>query len=422
MPSPTTGGGALTSWTTLRHLADRGHETNCLVLHDPRYYDPSSLDVRERIERVRAAGVDVVPIVSRAGSVIDSASRSPGARLRRLWRPGTLELAPHAVDADAVAEAVDDLRPDAVFVYHFEALAASGRIRSAPRLAAVGDPSHLPALYRWRADWPSPRAARTAVHLQARLRTQPRLLVEELRRCEAYGAFAAHHAAWFRRRGAAACAYLRTPVPDPLAAAPGEAGAAPAPGERPRLLLLGHLKGIATLEGLGVFARMLPHLDEAFGRNGYDVRVAGGFEPPAALRHALDHPAVEFLGHSEEPGPELLGAHALVVPTSIPLGIRVRILTGFSYGCCVVAHSANALGIPELVHEENALLAGDPRGLAACVVRAVSDAPLRGRLEAGGRQTYERHFAPPVAAGRIEEMLEALAARRGEPAAAGPVR
>ena len=242
--------------------------------------------------------------------------------------------------------------------------------------------------------------------MQAILRKQPPAMATLLEGCASYGAFAAHHAEWLRRHGAPRCLYLRTPVPDEAGPGWAEARHRRAHGEPPRILLLGHVKGIVTIDGLRVFARMLPFLDAAFGRDEYRVDVVGGYDPPAELAEAFRHPAVRRHGHTDRPAPWLEAADVLLVPTSIPLGIRVRVITGFSFGTPIVAHRANALGIPELEHERNALLGSSPEELAAAVVRVANDGELRGRLERGARETYEQYFTPPVAAEAIMRLLD----------------
>ena len=233
-----------------------------------------------------------------------------------------------------------------------------------------------------------------------------------LEECAAYGAFAAHHAEWLRTHGAPRCAYFRTPVPDE--AGPGwHAGRVRHRSDGPpRILLLGHLRGIVTIDGLRVFARVLPLLDRALGPDGYVVDVVGGFDPPPELAAMFEHPAVRRHGHAEDAGAWLQRTDVLVVPTSIPLGIRVRIIAGLSFGTPIVTHSANALGIPELEDGVNALLGGSPEEIAAQIVRVTSDDVLRDRLERGARATYESHFCPPVAAGAIAEALHASARLR----------
>ena len=410
VPNPTASGGAVTAWTILSELAAQGHEMTTVVLVDPELYDPTDVDRGERAARVRELGGDVVEVESRSASYFRSRPRGAVQRVRRAWRPLDEELYPNLVDGAAVAGAVEETGAEAAFVYHFEMLAASGGLRI-PRLAAVGDPPHLSALHRFREQLPDPRALRGAVRLQAQLRHQPGLLVRFLSECEASGAFAAHHAAWLRARGATGCRYLHTPVPDP---GPPLAGGGSA--ERPTILLVGHMKGVVTLEGLRLFAReILPRVERELGPDGFEVRIAGGYEPPPDLARALDRPSVRRLGHVEGMEDELRAAHVLLVPNSIDLGIRVRVVTGFSFGACIVSHRANARGIPELDHGRNALVGDSPEALAAQVLEALGDPALRRRLGEGARETYERRFAPPVAVGELAETLERIAG--GVPAA-----
>ena len=392
----------MTAWTILTHLLERGHEVAVVALQDPEHYDPTGAGLGARAGAVRALGADVVPVVSRATDFFRTRPRGLRNRFRRAWRPSDAELLPNLVDRDAMHAAVRATGADVAFVYHFEALAAS-RDLPIPRFAVVGDPPWLSLTYRLREAMPSLRALRGIVRLQAMVRRQPALVVRLLNECDASGAFAAHHAAELRRRGARGCEYMRTPVPDP-------GPVVRTLDAKPRLLLVGHMKGVVTLEGLTLFAReVLPQVERELGADGFEVRIAGGYEPPRELRLLLDRPSVRFLGHVEDAADEFRSAHALVVPNSIPLGIRVRVITGFSHGCCIVTHDANAYGIPELRHEENALLGSSAAELAAAVVGAVRDRELARRLRRGARETYERFFTPAVAGGALADTLERIA-------------
>lgn len=404
IPNPSTGGGPLTAYTVLRHLLESGDDVTVFALHDRDYHDAAGAELSARISHLREVGAEVVPIPSNAAAAVDAAPRDLRSRIRRSLRPPLDELYPHAVDAARVRTAVSQTTCNVAFVYHFEALAGSRELEI-PRVAGVGDPSHLPAYYRWRDALPSRAALRQTIRVQAIMRTQPRYTAALLEECTAYGAFAAHHAEWLRAHGAPRCAYFRTPVPD-------EAGSdclarrRPRPaGAPPRILLLGQLKGIVTIDGLRVFEQVIPRLDEAFGPDGYVVDVVGGGDPPRQLSRLFEHPAVRRHGHADGAGAWLQQTDVLAVPTSIPLGIRVRIVSGFSWGTPIVAHAASALGIPELQDGVNALLATSPREMGEQIVRLVNDGELRERLGRGARATYERYFSPPVAAEAIAQAL-----------------
>jgi glycosyltransferase involved in cell wall biosynthesis len=408
VPNPVSGGGALTAWGVVSHLVEAGHEAIVFPLLERDFADPTGAGVDDRLARLEALGAQVEPIELRHAS---AARRS----LRRLWRPSDAELFPSLGECERVAETVKRAAPDAAFVYHWEAVAATRGLRGAvPRLAAVGDPAHLPALYRWRdlVRAGDPAALRGALHLQARLRAQPGLMVRLLRECETVGAFAAHHAAWWRRKGILDCLYLRTPIPDAVGPSWREARDSARREGRPRILLIGHLHGTATRQGLRAFVQAaLPALEQGLGAGGFEIRIVGGFDLPPELREALARPSVRFVGHADPPDEEFLAADVFVVPISIPLGVRVRILTAFSYGCCIVTNEVNALGIPELAQGENALLARNGTGLAAETLRALADESLRRELEGGARATFERSFSLPVAGGRIVGLLGELAGK-----------
>jgi glycosyltransferase involved in cell wall biosynthesis len=404
----------------VRHLRAVGHEVEVVVLEDAAHGDPGSTQ-EARVARLRETGAAVHLVPSRAGELYAEMAPGAGQRLRRAAAPSEPELFPQLLDADAVAALVRGLEPDVAYVYHWEALAASRGLRgTVPRLATVVDLPQLSALYRWRRTPGrlSKDGLSRLLWLQGRVRRLPPLMVTLLNECEASGNFAAHHAAWLRRRGARDCQYFRTPIDD--LAGPGWRSRRRRDNGRPRILLIGHLRGISTLEGLDVFAaEVLPRLEQKLAPDGFEVRIAGGYEAPEHFARAFDRPSVRLLGHLEEPAEEFEGADALLVPTSIPLGTRVRILSAWSFGCPVVAHESNAQGIPELAHDRNALLARGGDSLADAVLRLVGDSDLQARHEDDGRRTYEDFFAPAPAAGRIEETLLALAGARDSRVAAG---
>jgi glycosyltransferase involved in cell wall biosynthesis len=405
-PNRTTGGGALTSWSVMHALLDDGHSVGACILVG-RHTGPGAYGHADHLRAIERLGVAVEVVQLPDATPADRTGVSL-RRLRRGLAPPLSAYYPTAAASTAAAtrEAVRRLEPDAIFAYHFEPLAAlrAGPSLGVPLVAGVGDPSHLPAYYRWRLSGRSGvpvGEARRALQVLRNSLWMTYYMRRMMTACDVVGAFAAHHAQWFKRIGVHQCQYFRTPVVDEGGAKWAERRKE-AVSEKPKILLIGHLAGIATLSGLYLFAReVLPVLEAELGTNGFEVHVVGGYEPPTDLATLLSRPSVRMRGQIEPADDEFLSCHVLVVPTPIPLGIRVRIVTGFSFGCTVVAHASNALGIPELRHGENVLLARDGASMAEMVLTALGDSSLRQRLGAAGRNTFETFFAPEVAGRRI---------------------
>lgn len=406
VPHPGLQGDPMICWGILRQLRDAGHRVTVVLLEEP---DPHARREQAAMRGpLEAAGIPCVTV----------AAEPPAAR-RPHWavllRPRLEDFYPNATMAPGTAQAVAALRPDVVIGFDFRALAALGPAGGAPRLGAV--PSWNPAakMGRWRhalpASW-SWTYARTTLGL-LKLWHEPRFLVELLNRCDAAGHFAAQHAAWAQAHGAPHCRYYRMPLVDPAAPARAAGRSAARRGAKPRFVMVGRLSGTLTLAGLHVFARqMLPEMERRFGADGFEVHIIGRDTLPPALAHRLNRPAVRVRGFVEDLDAELAAADAVLVPNPVNFSFRVRMLTVFAYGCCVIAHEANIAGTPEFVHGENVLLGCDGRALGRLAWEAAQDAGLRARLGQRARATYERWFHPAAEGVGVLEDVERLAERR----------
>ena len=231
-----------------------------------------------------------------------------------------------------------------------------------------------------------------------------------LRSFASVGVFSGHHAEWARRHGARAW-YAHYPMPD-LAGRDWreQRTAAQAEVGPPRILMIGHLRGIGTISGFHLFVpEILPALTRELGEDGFEVHLVGGQDPPPGFVEGLRHPAVRLRGQISDPADEFFAADVLLAPNPTTTGASARILSGLTFGSCIVAHTDSVVGIPELAHGSNSLLAADGAGLARETLTALRDQGLRERLGDAARGLYESSFSPPVAAGRIVEELERLA-------------
>jgi glycosyltransferase involved in cell wall biosynthesis len=380
-------GSTIAAWTILEEMRAAGHDVTAVLLPAPELLGES---VAQQLEAIGELGVEV--------RLVDvPPATAPPTRagfVRSLLAPRDEELFPAARARAQVREALEDA--DAFLAFGIEAIAAS-----AGNARAVAVLSHPPGVSRRiRARYgPTISLYERSFLLHADRRT-----AALLRQFDSVGVFSDHHAAWARRHGVRAW-YAYYPMPD--LAGPGWRAkrAAGKPNPQPRILLIGHLRGIGTVSGFHLFVpEILPRL------TGCDVRVVGGHEPPAEFREPLSHPPVRLLGPIEDPAEEFFRADVLLAPNPTTTGASARILSGLSFGCCVVAHTDSLVGIPELRDGENCLLAADGPGLADATMRALADRELRDRLGQAGRELYERAFSPPVAARRLVRELEELAA------------
>jgi glycosyltransferase involved in cell wall biosynthesis len=409
VPNPWEAGGPLTHWALLSALLDRGHRVSFVAL--PWDSPPSEA----RLTALRSRGAEVVVLPPPSHRFSRGRSQERRRYLRSVLWPGDETLFPTAASAPALAHTIRELEPDFVVAHATNAVSAAAGL-PLRKLALVSDPPGLSRRLRTRWDPQYPwRLGRD--ELLYRLGSASfayradRRFVQLLRRFDSVGVFGAHRAKWARRRGVKAW-YAKSPIEDGAGSDWRARRAGAEPNTKPRILLIGHLRGISTISGLHVFAdEVLPELERELGPEGFEAHIVGAHDPPASLRAALEHPAVRLRGHVEPPDDEFLRADVLLVPTPVETGPRVRIVTGFSFGCCVVAHAANRLGIPMLEDGVNILLADSP-GLARATLTALADPTLRTRLGEAGRGVYEENFTPELAGGRIAEELERIASAR----------
>lgn len=416
LPQPSSNGGPMTCWAIMNQMLASGHRVTAVSL---RYPNASFAEMeRQQVIRDQGAGLILVNTdedeATHLGS--DTHHNGLGPKLGRLLWPDPAHVFGTAHLGFRMGAVLEEISPDAVFVYHWDTLATTHGLRVAPRMAGVGDPWHLPGLRRWQQVAPRPSLdyLKWSLATLRGLYVYPKSMVELLNDCETSGCFQAQAAEWLRRKGAVGCRYLRSPVVDACGSQWLELRNAAPPRDKPKILLgPSNLEATSTSAGIRLFAtEILPRLEHQLGADGFEVHVVGEGKPPAELARVLPHPSVVLRGRVEPADNEFLSSDIQLVPTPFVLGIRLRIVTGFSFGCCVVAHTNEVVNIPEMAHERNALLASDGRGLAEAIIRAVRDPALRQRLGANARKTYEENFHPRVAAARIVAEMERLGRER----------
>ena len=119
-------------------------------------------------------------------------------------------------------------------------------------------------------------------------------------------------------------------------------------------------------------------------------RVVGPDPAPELAR--LAGPLVEITGRVPDVRPYLKSAAAVCTPMTAGTGIKNKLLEAWAAARAVVATPLACQGLPA-IHDNNALIAAKPAGLAEQICRLLEDAELRRRIGAAGRQTVQNHFS-----------------------------
>ncbi len=394
------GGGGITAYSVIRSLLQAEHKVS-LVTFDS-FVSSSGKSAQEHVKHLKDLGVRV-EILSGQGQL------APLSVLQKFF-PRDEDLFPSLLQRKKIGNTLDSIKPDALFMYHWSPIAAAYGYHQVPKLGLVGDPAHLPQLFRKEflrrhkylplsevKTWIKDRTTMPKL-----IKWQSKLLLD----CDLSGAFAAHHAELFRKLGVRNCHYFRTPTPNSVSSQIST----PKPPKL-KILHIGHLQGIATLSGIELLANeVLPYLEKYLSKGSFECHIVGGhYESiPHNLKKGLEKPSVVVRGQVTPADREFQTSHIILVPTPIELGIRVRIITALSHGSCVITHVANTKGIPELKHDENSLIGRTGEELGRLCIEIANDPSRRERIEKNARRTYEDCFSLETAGRAIVRGLEDL--------------
>jgi glycosyltransferase involved in cell wall biosynthesis len=390
IPNMGFGGGDVTSYAIAHSLIELNYNLVILVIKDASFLSKETLDVYTKL--LEQNGAEVVFLKPQISDETPECYKKAGLSLTR------------AVEIWANYE-----KPDLMIAYHWDAAYAISMVQDCKKIALVGDPIHLPTIFRNRYNQkgyfgfnyrgfrriPEQISKAFKKYKQANLQisVQTRAMVSILDNCDCSGAFAAHHARWLDRRTQNGCSYFRTPVKSEVVAENLKYHK----DAIFRILLIGHLKGTATIYGLRLFfGETLPTLLKEIKHQALEVRVVGGFFdslPDDLKKQMLSYDCVKIMGQVVPADQEFLNSDLVVVPTPIKLGIRVRIITAFSFGCAVVTHISNKAGIPELVHKQNCMLSTNGRNMAKDIATVMRSHDLKQKIGLNAFQLFEEKFS-----------------------------
>jgi len=160
---------------------------------------------------------------------------------------------------------------------------------------------------------------------------------------------------------------------------------------------------------LDAVARLDPDLPVTVALAG-DGPLRGELESRVAADPALAS-RVRFLGYRDDV-PVLLGATDLVLHTSLADALPTTLIHALAVGVPAVATDVG--GIPDIVTASTGLIAApEPAAVASAVEKLASDAALRSRLGAAGREVFLERFEARGWVSRLRGVYDRALADRG---------
>jgi glycosyltransferase involved in cell wall biosynthesis len=394
VPEPSTGGGGNWNSSLIRHLAKAGRR----VTHVAVIGKHESIRVNEdAIQAYKKLGVDVIVLPYKR---VGRKQRGVVRNIKALVNPSFEDLWPDEWESrSAVIATLGKIRPDCVLPFAFDAVLYTHGLRCAPRVAFLAEGPHINTYINWRYDPPTEPGISTdyigySLRMLLLKSLQESLYIRLIRDLRVAAFAGPHYVQWAHRKGLSNAVFITTPVPDPVGAQWEHLRSAAAQNTKCKILVIGHLHSTSNKAGLPLlFCEVLPALEKLWGQERFEIHIVGRNEAmPSRFDSFRAHPCLKFRGPLFPADGEFLSSDILLVPIPVKTGSRVRIINGFTYGCCIVAHTANALGIQELKHDHNVLMGETGIDLAQQIIRAAGDPQLRRRLGENGRRTYERFY------------------------------
>lgn len=177
----------------------------------------------------------------------------------------------------------------------------------------------------------------------------------------------------------------------------------------PRIVHLGGMRTTANRIGLQRFLEICwPRIKQACSLPPelWIVGSLSGISDDLCLR--LEEAGAVCTGFVEDLNSLLRAYDIHIVPWEHNTGTRTRIPLALNHGQALVSTRAAAACLPEIRHEENALLSDSLEQMTEHILLLLSNNERRQQLAAAGRQTFQRNFTRAALQPRFNQFLESI--------------
>ncbi len=333
------------------------------------------------------------PVIDDEGNISRVAN---GNLWKNIIRPNESEFYPGARFSAIVKKVLSEISPDIIFAWAADAIVAASDYHNEHLIGLVTDMDFLVRRYRRKYSKTEPglkpfmrKFLTQAIELKF-----PMLYLQVLNRCQKIVCSANHHAEWLKSKNIKNVKYFPIAVPDRSGIGWNiRKASALQSTQPPKVSIIGNVNGIATLSGLHFLVdEMMPSLSQIAKQTKFELHLIGGGELDSSLTKALNYPWIRRRGWVGDIQEEFISSTIMLVPIPIPLGFRTRIAEAFSYGTCVVAHSNNGLGMPELKNSINILMSQNGGELVHEIGECLANNQRTRNLGEAGRYTYVNSY------------------------------
>lgn len=417
IPQPTSEGSAIHIWTILKAMQELGHKVNLLVYGTTEYYYESGWTNPHKeglVKTLESRGYEV-KILPKKRITTEKSKGGFGASLihaiKRLISPLPIDFYEGPYYRKEIGEYASEIKADAVVAYSFEATsAACASINGIPIVASTVDLDHVVRrLRKPKIKSLAPKMIAKDLYERVMLMRLSSVEVTLLNQCNHAFSHAAQHCQWLKKHGVKNLVYLPVAVPDNTQLYFNQKKDINSPL---RIIMVGAVNATATRMGLRFLTQeMLPSLNALWQKTrAFELQIFGGGKMDEKFRKKLNYEWVKIMGYVEDIGSQFYHSDLLLVPTPDNVGFRTRISEGFSFGCCVITHTANTLGMPELKHMENCLICRTSSDFTSAISKCLESKELRQRLSSAARKTYEEKLDGRKVGERIVSTLEKVIA------------
>jgi len=167
------------------------------------------------------------------------------------------------------------------------------------------------------------------------------------------------------------------------------------------VLFFGLLSTLPNIDGVRWLVREIwPRI--ATERPDARLKILGKGAP--AEVQALAGPGIEVVGFVEDLRPHLAEAAAIAVPLRLGGGTRLKIVEAMAMARPIVSTTLGAEGI-EAAPGRDLMIADDPQGFAAAVVRLLQDPAAGARMGGAARRLSEERYSWSGAAAEMERLF-----------------